>query len=261
MRRTWLPGFITLSLLSALLLIGCDQRPVVPTVAIEPTQPVVVVVVTATSQPTLAPTSTSEPTITPLPTFSPQAPITVTATIAVPTVSVATAPPVTPVSVQPTVQQIPTAETPSATAVPANFAAPNAVAPAGIFIAPSDTVLFKFTSVGPLAPDQCYRFTMTLSYPGDPNFVSDYWVPQVLCGNQATAGQELEFILKQARFRDEPNFGGLLNNAETQVPPSDRYDMRWWVDVVRIVDATDQIHPTVEALSPASAQLSNTFSR
>jgi hypothetical protein len=102
---------------------------------------------------------------------------------------------------------------------------------------------------------------MTLSYPGDPNSVNDYWVPASLCGNQAAVGQGLQFILKQARFRDEPNFGGLLNTAETLIPPSDRYDMRWWVDVVRMIDASDPIHPTVEPISPPSAPLQNTFSR
>jgi hypothetical protein len=102
---------------------------------------------------------------------------------------------------------------------------------------------------------------MTLSFPGDPNGIPDYWVPKSLCGNQANPGDVLLFELKPARFRDEPNYGTLLSNAEAQIAPSPQYDMRWVVDVVRVVDATDEIHPTVEALSPASAALQNSFSR
>jgi hypothetical protein len=261
MSRSWLPGFIILTLLSALLLIGCDQRPVVPTVAIEPTLPVVVVVVTATSQPTLAPTNTPEPTITPIPTFTPQTPITVTATIAVPTVSLATAPPVTPVSVQPTVTQVATPDVAPTTASPVTFTAPSVIGPHDIFIRPGDVVKLTFTSIGPLAADQCYRFTMNLAFPGDTNSVNDYWVPPSLCGNQANPGDVMTFELKPARFRDEPNYGGLIEVAESVIPPSPQYDMWWTVDVVRLVDATDQVHPTVEAISPSSAQLRNTFSR
>lgn len=243
-------------------LFGCDQRPAVPTIAPEPTQPVVVIVVTATSQPTLAPTSTPEATITPIPTLTPVASqvVTVTATIPATIAVPATQAPPTAAAVQPTVEQ-PTAEAPAATAAPASFPAPQAIAPIDLFIAPGPAVLLQFTSVGPLAADQCYRFRMSLSYPGDPNSVDDYWVPQQLCGNQSNPGDVLTFELKSARFRDEPNYGGLLEVAETIIPPSPQYDMRWNVDVVRMVDATDPIHPTVEALSPASASLSNTFSR
>jgi hypothetical protein len=261
MKRSWLSGLFILSLAGAVLLIGCDQRPVVPTVAVEPTQPVIVVVVTATSQPTLAPSSTPEPTITPIPTLTPAAPITVTATIAAPTASIATAPPVTAVSVQPTVAQVATTEAAPTTGAPASFAAPNAIGPVDLFIRPGDVVKFTYTAAGPLAADQCYRFIMYLAFPGDTNSVNDYWVPQVLCGNQANAGDVITYDLKPARFRDEPNYGGLIEIAEAGIPPSPQYDMWWTVDVVRLIDSGDPIHPNVEAISPASAPLRNTFSR
>ncbi len=261
MKRSWLPGLTVLLLVSVIGLIGCDQRPAVPTVAVEPTQPVVVVIVTATSQPTLAPTNTPEPTITPLPTLTTAAPVTVTATVAVPTPAVSTAVPVTAIPVQPTAEQQPTAEGAPTTGAPASFVAPNVIAPVDLFIRPGDVVKFTFTSAGQLAADQCYRFTMYLAFPGDTNAVNDYWVPQVLCGNQANAGDVLTYDLKPARFRDEPNYGGLIEVAESVVPPSPQYDMWWTVDVVRMVDASDPVHPTVEALGPASAALRNTFSR
>ena len=92
-RFHWL-GLVVLSIVSATALLGCQQRPAVPTVAVEPTQPVVVIVITATSQPTLAPTNIVEATITAIPTLTP---VEVTATPAVQATatSQATRPPAT----------------------------------------------------------------------------------------------------------------------------------------------------------------------
>ena len=98
-----------------------------------------------------------------------------------------------------------------------------------------------------------------LSYPDDPNSVEDYWVGN--CGDQSAAGSELSFVVKPRRFRDEPNYGTLLDVAQEIIPPTPRFDMRWTVTVVKIVDGTDAIHPKVEALSASSAALQNTFER
>lgn len=261
MKRSHRIGLLLGAVVSALVLAGCQDRPAVPTVAVEPTEPVILVVVTATSQPTLAVTNTPEATITPLPSFTPITTATVTPTVAATATRLPTQPP-PPTSAAAVVTAEPTAEAAATTApAPAAFAAPQGIAPEGIFIAPHDTVKFKFTSVGPLASDQCYRFRMILTAPGEANGVDDYWVPQALCGNQANVGDALTFELKTARFRDEPNFGTLLSAAEAQIPPTPQFDMRWMVDVVRIVNASDPIHPQVEALSPASAALQNSFSR
>ncbi len=258
MKHIHLLGFLFFGL--GFVLLGCQQRPAVPTVPIEPTEPVLVVVVTATRQPTLAPTPPPEPTITPLPTFTPIVTATTTPTLQAQ------------VTRAPTRTAQPTASAAQATATltgagaqptgaPASFAAPQALEPQGLFVRPGDSITIKFTSVGPLAADQCYRIRMFLSMPGDPSGVDDYWVPRDLCGNQSNAGDVLTFLLKPGRFRDEPNYGTLLNVAESIIPPTPQFDMRWFVDVVRLVDTSDAIHPTVEASSPPSASLPNSFSR
>lgn len=238
-------------------LMGCDQRPAVPTIAPEPTQPVIVIVVTATSQPTLAPTSTPEATITPIPTLTPvgeTTPVQITATPAVQP----TRPPATAAVVQPTTSaELPTANAPAPTAAPSSFPAPVLVAPVGKDFRDGDTVKFEFASVGPLTADQCYRFDMTLGNPTGPGGVGDYWIG--LCGDQSAAGTSLVFDLKPGRFRDEANYGTLLISAEEIIPPTPSYTMLAFMSVVRILNAADPIHPTVEALSPNSASLENAF--
>lgn len=262
MNRTRGYGILIIGFLCVVGLMGCDQRPAVPTIAPEPTQPVVVIVVTATSQPTIAPTSTTEATITPIPTLTPivtpSGPITVTAT---PVVQ-ATRPPATAAAVQPTAEQ-PTGEQPTVAppiaVAPSSFPAPVLVAPQGKDFREVDTIKYEFTSVGPLAADQCYRLDMTLGNPDGPGGVGDWWA--VLCGDQSAAGTPLFFDLKPARFRDEPNYGSLILSADdpANMPPTPRYVMQVFMSVVRIVDGTDPIHPTVEALSPNSVALQNEF--
>jgi len=261
MNRSHLIGLLLFGLVSAFVLAGCQDRPAVPTVAVEPTEPVIVVVVTATSQPTLAVTSTPEPTITPLPSFTPISTASVTPTIQATATRLPTQPP-PPTSAAAATTEAPTAEAaPTTAAVPTSFAAPVGIGPQGLTVVPGNTLTFQFTSVGPLAADQCYRFHMVLTAPGETSGVDDYWVPQSLCGNPANVGDVLTFGLKPARFRDEPNYGTVLDVAENLIPPTPQFDMRWTVDVVRMVDASDPIHPQVEALSPASAALQNGFSR
>lgn len=257
MNRTHSFGIFVLGLLLLVGLLGCDQRPAVPTIAPEPTQPVVVIVVTATSQPTLAPTKAPEATITPIPTLTPVVTQTVTATVAATAVAQVTRPPASPAAVQPTAEQ-PTASAPPTVAAPTNFAAPLVFAPEGLAFRDGDTVKFIFASAGPLASDQCYRFDMTLGHPTDAGGAGDWWVG--LCGNQSNAGDRLEFDLKPGRFRDEANYGTLLVNAEEFIPPTPNYVMKWFVSVVK-VDAVDTLKPNVEALSPASGSLQNTFFR
>lgn len=248
---------VVLGVVSLVALFGCQQRPEVPTIAPEPTEPVIVIVVTATSQPTLAPTNTVEPSITPIAVLTVDATETVTTTVSATTVAQATRPPVT-VAPPPTAQE-PTAAAPEATVAPSNFPAPSIFAPEGKSFRDGDTVKFEFASVGPLAPDQCYRFDITLGHPTGPGGVADYWVG--LCGNQSGAGDRIAFDIKPGRFRDEANYGTLLISADEIIPPTPDYVMQAFVSVVRLVDASDPVHPTVEALSGNSISLQNIFFR
>lgn len=257
MRAHW-SGIFILGMLG-LGMLGCQQRPAVPTVAIEPTEPVILIVVTATSQPTLAPTKTAEPTITPMPTLTAQTPITITAT---PETQPTRAP--TKLTIAPTVEQsgVETAVPTAAPTEPAGanaFSAPQAISPEGTGFRDGDTLKFTFTSVGPLAADQCYRVEMTLGNPTGPGGVGDYWVG--LCGDQAAAGSALRFDVKPARFRNEPNYGTLLVSADSVIPPTPEYVMNWSVSVVKMLDDADPVHPQVQAISAASAALQNTFFR
>lgn len=256
MIRTLWTSRVLVGLLSVVALFGCQQRPTaVPTLAIAPTEPVVLVVVTATSQPTLAPTSTTEATITPIPTLTPQITATLTATVE----TKATAAP-TQAAVAPTADQTQSVPTVEPTAPPpTNFGAPQAISPQGTAFRDGDTIKATFTSVGPLAPDQCYRVDVTLGNPTGPGGVGDYWVG--MCGNQANAGDTLRFDIKPGRFRDEPNYGTLLVSADSVIPPTPEYVMNWYVTVVRMMDASDPVHPNVEALSAPSVPLQNTFFR
>lgn len=262
MNRTHFFGLMVLLVISAFALFGCQQRPAVPTTAPEATEPVVVVVVTATSQPTLAPSITPEPTITTLPTLTPVVTQTVTGTVKAGTpVAAATRPAATkPAAQQPTaVAQQPTTSAPPTTSAQTSFQAPLVSGPEGKAFRDGDSVKFEFTSVGHLAPDQCYRFDMTLGNPTGPGGVGDYWIG--LCGDQSNPGDHLAFDLKPGRFRTEANYGTLLVSADSVIPPTPQYTMQWFVTVVKMVDNTDTVHPKVESISPASASLQNSFFR
>lgn len=266
MNRTHWLGYTIVSVLCLTVLLGCQQRPAVPTLPPQPTDPVIVVVVTATSQPTLMPTNTPPilATITPLPGLTAAVTRTVTAT------TTAAVQPTT-ASVQPTRAQSaqptqpptapPTESAPPTAVVQASFPPPSIFSPEGISFRDGDTVKFEFSSVGPLASDQCYRFDMTLGNPTGPGGVGDWWVPMSLCGNQANAGDRIVFDLKPGRFRDEPNYGTLLVSADAVIPPTPEYVMRWFVSVVRLVDTNDPVHPNVQAIGPNSSSLQNTFFR
>lgn len=237
-------------------LLGCQQRPAVPTVAIEPTEPVVVVVVTATSQPTLAPTPTSEVTITPMPTLTAQVTATLTATVATTPTRAPTKAAAAPTAAKPTNEP---AAQPTQSSAPAAFGAPQGISPEGVAFRDGDTLRFDFSSVGPLAADQCYRLDMTLGNPNGPGGVGDYWVG--LCGDQSATGSSLRFDVKPGRFRDTANYGTLLVSADSVIPPTPQYVMNWYVTVVKMLDASDPVHPQVQAISPASAPLQNIFFR
>ncbi len=258
MKQSYWLGFIVIIIVCVTALLGCQQRPAVPTIPFQPTDPVVVIVVTATSQPTLAPTKTAEATITPIPTLTAVVTETVTATVRATNVAQATRPAATTAAQQPTQQQ-PTESAPQASVVPASFPPPTVFAPEGKAFRDVDTVKFEFAAVGQLAPDQCYRFDMTLANPTGPGGVGDYWIG--LCGNQSNAGERLAFNLKPGRFRDEANYGTLLVSADSVIPPTPQYTMQWFVSVVRVVDTADPVHPNVQALSPNSVALQNSFFR
>ncbi|HZQ10415.1 MAG TPA: hypothetical protein VFD70_27800 [Anaerolineae bacterium] len=258
MIRTNLLGSGIACLVCVIGLLGCQQRPAVPTVALEPTEPVVVVVVTATSQPTLAPTDTPEASITPIPTLTEVVSATVstaqtTATRA-PTRRPATAKPTT--APQATTAQ-PTVNAPAPTAAPSSFPAPQAIRPEGETYREGDTLKLYFTSVGPLPADVCYRIDIRLINPGVGE-VGDWWVG--LCGNQSNPGDQVRFDIQNRKQFAAPNYGSLLDNAGSQIGNTPQYQMLWTVSVVRKLD-NDPLKPKVEALSPASAPLQDTFFR
>lgn len=259
-RYHWL-GFIAPGILCLVALLGCNQRPAVPTVPLEPTEPVIVIVVTATSQPTLAPSSTPEATITALPTFTPVVLTTVSATARPVTVAPATRPPRT-AAVQPTQKptQEPTSSAPQPTAPPSNFPAPAVFAPEGKNFHEGETVKFEFASVGPLASNQCYRFDMYLINPGVGQ-VGDWWVG--LCGDQSNLGDRLTFQIFNRRQFAAPNYGSLLDTAESTISVAERYEMRWTVTVVQLVkeNPADATKPEVAPLGPPNSALQNTFEK
>lgn len=266
-RPHWL-GLIAIGTLCAVALLGCQQRTVVPTVALEPTQPVVVVVVTATNQPTLAPTNTAEPSITPIPALTEQVTQTVTATLQAAVTQAptraATRPPATAaaVAVKPTAAAEATtaagAPAPTTEPVPAaSFQSPQALSPEGVSFKNGATIKFQFGAVGPLGADQCYRVDMTLLNPAGVWGVSDYWVG--LCGDQSAVGTPV--TLQVGKFRDMPNYSTLLANADSQQPSAPQYTMQWTVTVVRVTDRSDQVHPKTEPISPPSRTVEDSFFR
>lgn len=259
MNRSHFFGLMVLLVLSASLLFGCQQRPAVPTTAPEATEPVVVVVVTATSQPTLAPSTTPEATITPIPTLTLVVTQTVTATVRAGTpVAAATKPAATKAAVQPTAAEQPTTSAPPTTSPPTSFQAPQPSLPEGKTFREGDTISFQFSSVGPLGPNQCYRIDMKLVNPGVGE-VGDWWVGD--CGDQTAAGGQVTFKVYNRKQTPLPNYGSLIDNADAQISNTAEYQMFWTVTVVSKVDDVDPIHPKVQALSPASAALENKFSR
>lgn len=268
-RHHWTP--FALVCIVILGLFGCQQRPAVPTTAVEPTEAVVIVVVTATSQPTLAPTATSDvqPTITPLRVLT----NTVAATSVVTAVRVTATPVSTRVAATnsprpatavapPTAAVVPATAAPTAvappTALPAAFAAPSGIAPEGVNFRDGDSLKLQFSSVGPLAGDQCYKLDLFLDNVGFGS-AGDNWVG--LCGDQSAPGSRLTFTVLPGRFRNDPNYGTVLNVAESY-GPAERLNMRWTVTVVHNSGlSSDGVHYNVEPLSPSSATLQNTFIR
>lgn len=272
MRKPLLQTSAIAILMAVLVLLGCQNRPAVPTVPPEPTDSVIVVVVTATSQPTLATTDTppAQPSITPIPTLTPIG-TAATVTTTIPTATrlaqaSATRPPAT-VAGAPTqsagATTVPTAA--QATVAPttagaANFPAPVVFLPEnGKAFRDGDTITFALASIGKLAADECYRFSITLAHPAGAPAVSDSWVG--LCGDQGNPGDRLSFQIKPARFSGEANYGSFLTRANSEIPPAPQFDMRCSVAVVKILNASDPIHPKVQAISPESAAVQNTFFR
>jgi hypothetical protein len=258
MKRSHSTGLFVVGLGCLFVLLGCQQRPAVPTVALEPTEPVVVIVVTATSQPTLPPTNTVPASITPLPALTPVVTTTVTATVRATATRVATRP-LQATTVPKTTAAGATPNPPGPTAPPSNFAAPKGIAPEGKTFRDGDTINFQFTSAGQLAADECYRLDMTLTHPSGPGGVADWWTG--LCGNSSPAGAAVTFPVKPGRFRDQPNYGTLLIDADREIPPTPIYVMQWVVSVVKVLNSADPIHPQVQPLSSPSAPLQNSFFR
>ncbi len=252
-------------LIVALLAFGCQtQSPAAP--AETPTENIVYVVVTATSQPTFAATETLEPTITPLATFTPIA--TLGAKPATPTATRKPAVTAAPSTPRPQPTAAPTGETvaqvPSPTAIAAQnkYPAPVAIKPtAGDSYRDNSDIQMFFRSVGPLGTNECYALYLEMTNPvavsggvsGDWFFDGDH------CGDQSPVGAQLVFTVYRGKFTNKPNYGTILAGSE-QAAPTDLLKARWRVWVVQDQGLGDDgVHHKTVRLSPDSATLEFDF--
>lgn len=255
------------------LLLGCAQQTKpTPTLVPEPTDNVVVVVVTATSQPTIAttPTSTVEPTITPLATLTPigGAPLTPTVKATAAPTKVATKVATKAVAVAaPTVKatEAVTGTTPSAGAPTAGapigqpavtFGAPILIGPEGKTFHDGDSIKFQFQSSGSLQGDQCYKVDVIIDNPGHGQ-AGDNWV--VHCGDQTAPTAPVSFILQNGKFQNAPNYGTILPVA-SGLGQTDNLILRWFVTVVKNNgQSPDGVHFNTTPLSPPSQTMESNF--
>lgn len=263
--------------LGVTLLLGCISRPAVPTIPPQPTDSVVIVVVTATSQPTLEATDTPEPSITPIPTLTPIQSATLTRTIqtATPlppptraaTTVRTTAATAVPATAAPAITPTSRALIGGATTVPATpqttgvkYAAPVALRPSKDQrdrVNSGSDIEFRFESVGPLGSDECYLVHIDMI---NPNATSggiagdDFVSPDVsLCGDQSGQGAPLKLTIFRPTFRNRPNYGSIV--AVETIAPTDVLTVRWYIRVVKYdASQADPVHNTTP-LSPKSPTL------
>lgn len=266
--------FIVL-LIGLIGLFGCAQQTKpTPTLVPEPTDNVVVVVVTATSQPTIAATvaNTVEPTITPLATLTPIGGAAVTPTVKATAVAtkaatkaVTVAAP-TPVKATEVVSgTTPAAGTPAAGAPTAGaptgqpavtFGAPILLGPEGKSFHDGDSIKFQFQSSGSLLGDQCYKVDVIIDNPGHGQ-AGDSWV--VHCGDQTAPGAPVSFILQNGKFQNAPNYGTILPVA-SGLGQTDNLILRWVVTVVQNSgQSPDGVHFNTTPLSPPSQPMEDNF--
>ncbi len=247
----------------SLFAIGCAKQPQATTEP-TPTENVVVVVLTATTQPTLAPapTETGEPTITPLATFTPLGLNSPTATprptaTAAPAKTSATAN--TPRAVK-SATTAPPAARPTAIASQNKFPAPTAISPTeGDSFRDGSDIQFYFGAVGPLGPNECYLFYVEMMNPNATSggIAGDEFLDNAHCGDQSVPGARLKYVLFRSKYTNAPNYGTIEAQA-VAAAQTDLLKVRWFVRVVQN-SGSDGVHHNVTFLSPPSATLECDF--
>jgi hypothetical protein len=144
----------------------------------------------------------------------------------------------------------------NATTAPATkFAAPVPLEPkAPTLFKDGNDIKFRFTSVGPLTPTQCYLLHVEMAIPNlAQGNRGDDFLDAGNCGDAGPVGKELDFVLYRGKFTNSPNYGTML----AQILAIDRevrqLNMTWTVRVVQNNGrAADGVHFNTAALSPNS---------
>lgn len=236
---------LVLALLLAVAISGCGGAPATPTKAAATVAPAITVIVTATVPPPLP--TLAVPTLTPVAT----AEVIATVPVTTPVATKATPVPGTPkqaATKKPTVA--PTKAAVAPTAIPVKYAAPTPLEP--IFgngrtdsrHYPGEDLVFKWTGVASLAPDECYLVSVTFN-PGQ----GDQFLTQ--CGNSPAAiGAPVPFTLNRPN-RTSPTYSSLLPNAGQDLT------VVWSVTVVKDLGLKpDGVHHNTAPLSPPSSPVS-----
>jgi hypothetical protein len=247
--------------LTAVLLFanGCAKQPQATPEA-TPTENVVVVVVTATTQPTFAPTETGEPTITPLATFTPlglNSPTVTTRASA--TVAPAKTAANTPRAAR-TNSPVSTNAAPTAAPLQNRYTAPAALSPTGgDSVRDGSDIQFYFAAVGPLGANECYLLHVEMINPNAKSggVAGDEFLDGSHCGDPSAPGIRLKYVVFRTKYTNAPNYGTMESQA-LAAAPTDLLKIRWYVRVVRN-SGSDGVHHNVTFLSPPSAILECDF--
>lgn len=234
-------------LVVAVIAIGCQSKPT-PTLEPTPTENVVVVVITATTQPTLGPTDTPEATITPIATFTPIALETPTWTPRATLAPVKTQAPVN--TPRPARTPTPTVLAATATQAPANtYPAPQIIGPAaGSTYKDGNAITFQFLSVGQLAPNVCYRVNVEMLNPNATGGgIGDWWL--LNCGD-GSAGAKLSLTL--TKFPGQYTYTTIRDEAQ-RLATTQVLTVRWSVLLVQDNGlGPDGAHHDVVPVGPSS---------
>jgi hypothetical protein len=256
------PFIVALSLgLTAVLLFanGCAKQPQATPEA-TPTENVVVVVVTATTQATFAATETGEPTITPLATFTPLGLNSPTATTrASATVAPAKTAANTPRAAR-TNSPVVTNAAPTAAPFQNKYTAPAALSPTeGDSFRDGSDIQFYFAAVGPLGANECYLLHVDMINPNATSggVAGDEFLDSAHCGDQSPSGTRLKYVVFRSKYTNAPNYG-TIESQSARAAPTDLLKVRWYVRVVQN-SGSEGVHHNVSFLSPASAILECDF--
>ncbi len=220
--KRWLT--LVLFALLALVVIGCSQNKPAPTITPGPTTAAVVQ------------TATEESSATALPPTPTEAATAVSATTNTPALTATSVPTDTPAAT-PSRTRAPATAKPRATATNAAVAlkynAPVLLEPhAGdTRQASKDDFLFKWQPVANLGANECYQVTVQVINLADPNhqYGQDSFLAQNTCNSAISQGIMAFSLLK----KNPPSYSGLIARATQLGGPSNQFDVKWWVMVVR----------------------------